>query len=208
MKWLDISQPLMNGMAVWPGDEPFSYHVSCTKEQSGSVNVGKLTLSTHSGTHIDAPFHFDNQGQKVLDLDINIFIGPARVIDVTHYAKVGPRELADYDLKGVSRLLLKTTTTYNPRVFPDKILHLQAEVADFLREKGIRLLGVDAPSVDPIDSKELATHHALLKNEIHILENLLLTEVVPGDYQLIALPLALHQADASPVRAVLRPAIY
>lgn len=155
MKWFDISQPLMNGIAVWPGDTPFSYEVSCTKEQSGSVNIGKLTLSTHTGTHIDAPFHFDERGRKVVDLDIDIYIGHARVIDVSSFESIGAKELAAYDLEGVSRLLLRTASTSNPLAFPERITHLRAEIAVFLHEKGLRLLGADVPSVDPLDSKDL-----------------------------------------------------
>jgi arylformamidase len=205
MKWFDISQPLNKHIAVWPGDTPFSYELSCTKEQSGSVNIGRLTMSTHTGTHIDAPFHFDHEGRKIMDLDINIYIGPARVVDVSNYESIGAKELTAYDLEGVSRLLLRTSSSSNPRMFPETITSLRADIAPFLQEKGVRLIGVDVPSVDPLDSKELSAHHALFKHGIHILENLMLHHVEPGMYELIALPLALEEADASPVRAVLKP---
>ncbi|GIM45347.1 kynurenine formamidase [Collibacillus ludicampi] len=205
MEWFDISQPLNKNIAVWPGDTPFSFELSCTKEHSGSVNIGKLTMSTHTGTHIDAPFHFDHEGRKVLDLDIHIYIGPARVIDVSNYDSIGAKELSAYDLEGVSRLLLRTSSSSNPHRFPETITSLRADIAPFLQEKGVRLIGVDVPSVDPLDSKELPAHHALFKHGIHILENLMLHHVEPGMYELIALPLALEEADASPVRAVLKP---
>ncbi|ENQ3105169.1 Kynurenine formamidase [Bacillus sp. 491mf] len=204
-KWIDISQPLNNDIATWPGDTPFSYEVSWTKEQSGSVNVGKISMSIHTGTHIDAPFHFDNDGKKVSDLDINVYVGPARIIDVTGHESIGAKELEKYDLKGVSRLLLRTLSKINSHVFPEVIPYLRADIVPYLHEKGVRLIGVDVPSVDPLDDKELAAHHELFKHGIHILENVVLENVQDGDYELIALPLSLTDADGSPVRAVLKP---
>ncbi|EJS54584.1 arylformamidase [Bacillus cereus] len=204
-QWIDISQPLNNDIATWPGDTPFSYEVSWSKENSGSVNVGKLTMSIHTGTHIDAPFHFDNDGKKVLDLDIDVYVGTARVIDVSGLESIGKKELESFNLEGVERLLLRTSSHGKANEFPDVIPHLRADIAPFLSEKGIRLIGVDVPSVDPLDDKELAAHHQLFKHGIHILENVVLDHVVDGDYELIALPLALTDADGSPVRAVIRP---
>ncbi|MBY0599495.1 arylformamidase [Bacillus bingmayongensis] len=203
--WIDISQPLNNEIATWPGDTPFSYEVSWSKEQSGSVNVGKLTMSIHTGTHIDAPFHFDNNGKKVLDLDVNVYVGKARIIDVSSMESIGAKEIEKFSLDGVERLLLRTSSHGNTQEFPKIIPYLRADIAPFLSEKGIRLIGVDVPSVDPLDDKELAAHHQLFKHGIHILENVLLDHVQDGDYELIALPLALTDADGSPVRAVIRP---
>ncbi|MGH0512983.1 arylformamidase [Bacillus cereus] len=204
-QWMDISQPLNNDIATWPGDTPFSYEVSWSKEDSGSVNVGKLTMSIHTGTHIDAPFHFDNDGKKVLDLDIHVYVGAARVIDVSGLESIGKKELERFKLEGVERLLLRTSSHGKAQEFPEKIPYLRADIADFLSSKGIRLIGVDVPSVDPLDDKELAAHHQLFKHGIHILENVVLDHVADGDYELIALPLALTDADGSPVRAVIRP---
>lgn len=203
--WIDISQPLNNEIATWPGDTPFSYEVSWSKEQSGSVNVGKLTMSIHTGTHIDAPFHFDNHGEKVIDLDIHVYVGLARVVDVSGMDSIGMIELEKIDLEGVERLLLRTSSHGKAQEFPETIPYLRSDIAPFLSEKGIRLIGVDVPSVDPLDDKELAAHHQLFKHGIHILENVVLDHVQPGDYELIALPLALTEADGSPVRAVIKP---
>ncbi|OOR22260.1 arylformamidase [Bacillus cereus] len=204
-QWIDISQPLNNDIATWPGDTPFSYEVSWSKEDSGSVNVGKLTMSIHTGTHIDAPFHFDNDGKKVLDLDIHVYVGAARVIDVSGLESIGKKELERFKLEGVERLLLRTSSHGKAQEFPEKTPYLRADIADFLSSKGIRLIGVDVPSVDPLDDKELEAHHQLFKHGIHILENVVLDHVADGDYELIALPLALTDADGSPVRAVIRP---
>lgn len=203
--WIDISQPLQNGHAQWPGDTPFDYEVALTKEATGSVNIGKLTTSTHMGTHIDAPFHFDNEGQTVEQLPLDVYIGKARVIEVDGARQIGKKEMAAVDLQGVERVLLKTRKRADLTVFPADFMTLKAEVAPYLQAQGVRLIGVDVPSVDAETSKTLDAHHALHAQGIYILENIVLDEVEEGDYELIALPLKLVGADASPVRAVIRP---
>ncbi|MBO8178508.1 arylformamidase [Aeribacillus pallidus] len=204
-EWIDISQPLHNELAHWPGDTPFSYNLSFTKEQTGSVNIGRMTMSLHSGTHVDAPFHFNDHGEKILDLDVSVFIGPARVIDVSHCEKIDRAALEVFDLEGVTRLLLRTAVPNEPNRFPEKIVPLDADLGPFFYEKGIRLVGVDVPSVDPLDSKDMAAHHSLHQHGVHILENVMLDDVEPGDYELIAVPLPLKEADGSPVRALIKP---
>lgn len=203
--WIDISQPLTNSIAHWPGDTPFSYETAFSKEQTGSVNIGRITTSLHTGTHVDAPFHFNDEGEKILDLDIELYIGPARVIDVSGYEKVNSEVLKQFDLEDTERVLLRTSVPNDSEVFPNRIPELTADMADYLGSKGVRLLGVDVPSVDQLDSKEMETHHALYRNGIHILENIMLDEVEEGNYELIALPLPIKDGDGSPVRAVIRP---
>lgn len=202
--WIDISQRLEEGVPVWPGDTPFSYRLTWSKEESGSVNVGQITMSTHTGTHIDAPFHFDEEGKRVIDLDLDLYIGRARVIHLPDPKQIGIGELQSENLEGVTRLLIRTETWIDRSAFPGAIPPVAPELAPYLAEKGVRLLGLDLPSVDPLDSKELPAHHALTSHGIHILEGIVLGGVDPGDYQLAALPLPLAQADGSPVRAVLR----
>lgn len=202
--WIDISQRLEEGVPVWPGDTPFSYRLTWSKEESGSVNVGQITMSTHTGTHIDAPFHFDEEGKQVIDLDLDLYIGRARVIHLPDPKQIGIEELQSENLEGVTRLLIRTETWTDRSAFPGAIPPVAPELAPYLAEKGVRLLGLDLPSVDPLDSKELPAHHALTSHGIHILEGIVLDGVDPGDYQLAALPLPLAQADGSPVRAVLR----
>lgn len=191
-------------MPVWPGDTAFLYEVSSPMEESGSVNVGRLELSTHSGTHVDAPFHFDNEGKKIIELDLDLYIGPAKVIDVIGKESIGAADLIGVDLDGCKRVLFRTLAWVNPDVFPEKIPHIEPNLAPFLESKGIKLIGLDVPSVDPIDSQELPAHHSLNVHGIHILESLMLDEIEPGNYELIALPLPLVEGDGSPVRAVLR----
>ncbi|MFB2346851.1 arylformamidase [Priestia megaterium] len=203
-KWIDISQPLDEKTAGWPGDTSFSYEVNWSKEETGSVNVGKITMSIHTGTHIDAPFHFDDNGKKVIDLDLDLYIGRTKVVHIPANKSIGTNELSDVTLKGITRLLIRTDAWQDRSVFPQTIPYIEPSLAPYLAKLGIRLLGIDLPSVDPLDSKELAAHHELAYHKIHILEGVLLDKIPSGDYELIAAPLPLVEADGSPVRALLK----
>ncbi|GAB1802277.1 arylformamidase [Priestia megaterium] len=207
-KWIDISQPLDDKIARWPGDTPFSYEVNWSKEETGSVNVGKITMSIHTGTHIDAPFHFDSDGKKVIDLDLDLYIGRTKVVHIPANKSIGINELSDVNLKSVTRLLIRTDAWQDRSVFPETIPYIEPSLASYLAKFGIRLLGIDLPSVDPLDSKELAAHHELAYHKIHILEGVLLDKIPSGDYELIAAPLPLVEADGSPVRALLKKSDY
>lgn len=202
--WIDLSQPLDERIAEWPGDTPFSYERTMTIADSGVVNVGKLTMSTHIGTHVDAPYHYDENGLKIRALPLEVFIGKARVLDVSHCLEIGRRELESYDFGGTSRILLKTNRRPDVTKFPERYSVLKADVGPLLKERGVQLLGIDTPSVDAVDSEQLPVHQSMYVNDVFILENLVLQQLEPGDYELIALPLALTDADGSPVRAVAR----
>ncbi|WHY78701.1 arylformamidase [Neobacillus sp. WH10] len=204
MRIFDISRKLENGMPVWPGDTPFQFEVSWPMEESGSVNVGRLELSTHTGTHVDAPFHFDNDGKRIIELDLSLYIGPARVLNMIGKESISAADLNGIDIDGCKRVLFRTLAWQNPAEFPEKIPYIEPDLAPLLASKGVKLIGLDVPSVDPIDSKELPAHHSLYDNGIHILESLMLEGIEPGDYELIALPLPLVEGDGSPVRAILR----
>lgn len=204
MTWIDISQPLTNDIGHWPGVTPFSYSLTHTKQQIGSANIGKITTCLHTGTHVDAPFHFDDDGKTIDQLPIEPFIGRSRVVDVSHLKEITPKDFHKTCFEQVGRLLLKTSLPNNPKKFPEDIPKLDPSLAPFLQKQGVKLLGVDLPSVDPLTSKELPTHHALHQHGIHILENIMLDQVKEGLYELIAIPLAIHGADGSPVRAVMK----
>lgn len=203
-KWRDISQLLNERTPYWPGDTPYSYRLNSEIATGSSVNVGEIRMSTHIGTHIDAPFHFDEDGNKVIELDLELYIGPALVVHVDVTKSIGVEAFHAIDLNEVERLILATGKWKNLSHFPDEIPAIEPDLAPFLAEKGVRLLGLDLPSVDYLDSKELPAHHALSNCGIHILEGLVLENVEPGQYDLVALPLALEQGDGSPVRAVLK----
>jgi arylformamidase len=204
VKIFDISMPLYNGVPGWPGDTPYAFDLAWTKEQSGSVNVGRLEMSTHTGTHIDAPFHFDKGGKRVIDLPLDLYTGPAFVIDVTGAEEITIENIAGKIKNGTKRVIFKTNCWSDRTIFPEKIVPVSPKVVPFLKQHGVGLIGVDMPSVDPLDSKELQAHHALHQHNIHILEGLVLDEVSEGEYELIALPLPLQDGDGSPVRAILK----
>lgn len=205
MNITDISQPMRDGMPPWPGDTEFSHELVQRKESESPVNVGKVVTSCHIGTHVDAPFHYDNEGKKILDLDLSLYVGPARVIEVSGVESVGEEELSGHDFDGVSRLLIKTGAWTERDEFPERIVHIRPDAAPLLASRGVRLIGTEMPSVDPVDSKDLPAHHALYEHGIHIIEGIVLDAVEPGDYELISLPLPLRDGDGSPVRAALRP---
>jgi arylformamidase len=202
---IDISPALHAGMAVFPGDAAFEVSQTFAIGPGCPVNVARIAMSTHCGAHVDAPLHYDPEGTSIDGLDLGDFIGPARVIDAR-----GTDPLCRFDelastLEGAPpRLLLKLTDGGNPFTWPAGFRALAPETVERLALGGTRLIGVDVPSVDPETSKDLPSHMACRRHDIRIVENLLLAGVMPGDYELIALPLKLRGLDAAPVRAVLR----
>jgi arylformamidase len=206
MKAYDISLPLSAGLAGWPGDAPFALQWTCTKRTGASVNLGQLSLSIHAGTHVDAPYHYDNRGATVDMLDPAVFVGPACVRDVSHRSIIRWADLDGVDWARAPRLLLRTGGWTDHSRFPERIPVLNNDVPQLLAERGVVLVGVDVPSVDALDSKDLPNHNALGVGGIAILESLNLSHVPEGFCELIALPLRLMGADGSPVRAVLRRA--
>jgi arylformamidase len=200
----DVSLPLSTKLAGWPGDEPYKFAWTCTKAGGASVNVGQLSCSIHTGTHVDAPYHFDDAGITTERLPLTAYLGPARVVNVMDRPLIRRSDLAGVNLEGTPRLLLRTGTWKDTERFPVTIPVLEDDVPAWLAERGVILLGLDVPSVDILDSKTLPIHHALGRHGICILESLDLSAVPEGVYELIALPLKIVGGDGSPVRAVLR----
>ena len=205
MQIYDITRPITPELAVWPGDTPYSHVWVMRLDQGDSVNVSTLTLSAHTGTHADAPYHYAEGGAKVGELPLDAYIGPATVIHLEHTGPILPEHLAGVELARVQRLLVRTVaSTRGDADWSEDIAYPTPATIDLLARHGVRLFGTDAPSVDPIDSKTLDAHHALHRHGMVNLENLLLRDVPPGEYELIALPLKLPLVDGSPVRAILR----
>lgn len=161
-------------------------------------------MSTHLGTHIDAPYHFDENGKKIIELDLDLYIGTATVVKVDAAESIGIKAFEGIELTGVRRLLVATGQWKDLSRFPEWIPPVEPDLAPYLANKGVRLLGLDLPSVDCLDSKELPAHNKLSGCGIHILEGLVLDGLEPGLYDLAALPLALEAGDGSPVRAVVK----
>ena len=191
----------------WPGDTPFSCGWTARIADGSSVNLTTITSSPHVGTHADAPLHVMDGGAGAESLPLDAFIGAALVVDVAG----APRDLdagwASRVPNGTARLLLRTGASIASGTFPADWPALSGEAAELLVRRGLRLLGVDAPSVDRRESKTLAVHHALFDGGAQVLENLDLRGIAEGEYELAAAPVKWAGVDAAPVRAVLRPAI-
>jgi arylformamidase len=205
MELIDISPPLRVGMGVFPGDATYQVSQTFSIGPGCPVNVGSIAMSTHCGAHADAPLHYDSRGASIDQLELGDFIGPARVIDARGAGPLCRFEEIAAALDGAPpRLLFRLMDRLDPMLWPTGFRALAAEAIEQLAARGTRLIGVDVPSVDPETSKELPSHMACNRHDIRIVENLMLADVAPGDYELIALPLKLQGLDAAPVRAVLR----
>ncbi|THF85819.1 kynurenine formamidase [Deinococcus sp. KSM4-11] len=206
---LDISRTLTPGHPNWPGDAPFVVEPGLRMAGGDTVNTGILRTSTHTGTHVDAPWHYDAAGARLHELPLDVWIGPCRVIDVRGAAEDGlvPAHVLD-DLPDVlpPRLLLHTGQPAHWMTFPGDFVALSPALVVGLARRGVRLIGTDSPSVDPLESKTLDAHAVCRETGTFILEGLNLSAVPGGDYTLVCLPLPLHGADGAPARAILLPA--
>jgi arylformamidase len=200
----DISQPLNTALPVWPGDTPFSA-TRVWDHDDGPVMVSRFTLSTHGGAHADAPLHYDPTGAAIDTVDLDAYIGPARVIDARGLGLViTAAQLASHLEGAPQRILLRTYERFPNDAWSNKFVTVAPDVIALLAGRGVKLIGLDSPSLDPQDSKTMEAHLAVRDAGLRILEGLVLDDVPAGDYELIALPLRLAGMDASPVRAVLR----
>lgn len=202
----DISIPFDAGTPEWPGDTPCSCGWAWEMAAGSSVNVSRLTTSPHVGTHADAPLHVRTGAAGADRLPLSPFLGRARVIDLAHVERT--ITLADLQHAGFTveteRLLVRTGRTVATGRFPATWPSLDPEAARTLARAGLKLFGVDAPSVDDRESKALPVHHALFDGGAFVLENLDLRGVTPGEWELLALPMPMGAMDAAPVRALLR----
>ena len=205
-KFIDITRTLDPSLATWPGDTPFCLEPSLAITAGSSVNLTTITMSAHTGTHIDAPYHFAQEGSTVETLDLAPYWGLAQVVSVTKAeGPLLPADFAHVDLSLAPRLLVHSRSSErDPTVFDEQIVYPSPALADVLGAAGILLYGSDGPSMDAVDDTILPGHKALYRNNIMILEGLDLSGVKDGLYELVAFPLKLASGDGSPVRAVLR----
>lgn len=215
MQIFDISRTLSADLPPWPGDVGFRYQVNGRIAEGSSVNVGSISMSLHNGTHGDASYHFDDNGWTMEQAKLETYFGPATLVDLSERYAAGPEggrfpqvQIADLeqaadDLRATGRLLLKTAVWRDPKVFPDPIATLALGVPAWLGSLGVKLLGLDVPSVDEIDAKQLVNHHAIGAAGISIVESLDLSAVGAGRYNFVALPLKIAGGDGSPLRAIL-----
>ncbi len=204
----DITPVVTPALAVWPGDHPYTAELVVGLGPQTSINLMTLTLSPHTGAHADAPFHYEADGPYPAALALDPYIGRARLVTVTRTS--GPLTVDDLPpgaLDGAERLLIHSVASLSTRagLWPPEFPYPGVALIEQAAAKGIVLIGLDSPSVDAQDSKTLDGHHALYRHGLRNLEYLCFEGVPDGDYELIALPLKLSPACASPVRAILRP---
>ncbi len=201
----DISPPVAAASPVFPGDTPFQQHWTWQIGPDSPVNVSTLTLSPHTGAHADAPLHYDPHGVAIGAVPLDAYLGPCRVIHaIGRRALITPDLIAPQLVDTPPRVLVRTRFRAAVDEWDADFTALAPETIDLLAALGVRLIGIDTPSLDPEQSKTLDSHQRVRAHGMAVLECLVLDEVPAGDYELIALPLKLTTADASPVRAVLR----
>ncbi|MEL6237158.1 MAG: arylformamidase [Pseudomonadota bacterium] len=199
----DISQALRPDLPVWPGDTAFEHKRTWQMEEGSPVNVSALTMSTHTGAHADAPLHYSSTASDIASVDVAPYLGECLVVDARRtgaFIEVGDLP----HLHSADRVLFRTFERFPHAAWDPDTTAIAPETIEWLGVQGVRLVGIDTPSIDPQDSKDMLAHKAVLKHDMRVLEGLVLDDVAEGRYELIALPLALVNADASPVRAILR----
>jgi len=199
----DLSQKLRPDLPVWPGDTAFEQARTWRMEDGSPVNVSAVTMSTHSGAHADAPLHYSATAPDIASVDLTAYVGECLVVDAR---RVGPLiEIGDLPhLNSADRVLFRTFDAFPSGEWDDDTTAIAPETIEWLAVQGVKLVGVDGPSIDPQDSKDMLAHKAVLEHDIRVLEGLVLDDVEEGAYELIALPLPIAGGDASPVRAILR----
>lgn len=206
---IDISQPVRPGIPVWPGDTPFSIEENWTISDDCPVLVSRITMSTHTGTHADAHSHYDKKGIDTASRELAPYVGRCVVVNAIEGASLVECDdvlpTVDALERFPERVLVRTFSRFPNDAWPEPFKAICPLLINELGQRGCRLIGTDTPSIDPETSKTLDAHHAVHRHGMAILEGLVLDHVVPGEYELIALPLRIEKADASPVRAILRP---
>ena len=202
----DISPPVHAGAPVFPGDTPYRQQWSAEITPDCPVNVSAITLSPHVGAHADAPLHYDPQGVAVGALDLGPYIGPCRVIHAIDRGPLVQWHHLEHAIDDAlpPRVLVRTYRRAPVDRWDAELAAYAPPTVERLASLGVRLIGIDTASIDPAGSKTLDSHQVIRRLGLRVLENLVLDDVPEGDYELIALPLKLMTADASPVRAVLR----
>jgi arylformamidase len=202
----DVTVPLSASVPTYPGDPRFEIEFTRTMAGGSPCNLARLTLGAHAGTHVDAPFHFIADGATVDELPLEILMGKARVVEIPVRERIRREDLEAVDLRDDLRILLKTRMSGQLRVpeFQEDFVHLTGDAAVYLAQAGLKLVGIDYLSVDRFGTSEYEAHRALLGAGIVIVEGLDLSEVEPGEYEMLCLPLRIVGADGSPARVVLR----
>jgi arylformamidase len=208
--WIDISVPLYTGMVHWPGDPAVEIERVMEIEAGDPCNVSKISMGAHTGTHMDAPLHFIQDGKSIDKMPLDAGIGRARVLEISDPKSVNVDELEPYYIQADERILLKTKNSsrcWNSDAFVEDFVYISHAAAQYLAERQVQLVGIDYLSVGGYRKDGPETHHALLAAGIWLIEGLNLRHVQPGSYELVCLPLKMIGSDGAPARVVLRTAI-
>jgi arylformamidase len=205
MKLIDISPVIDATIGVWPGDTPFAQTVNLDMRTGANLTLSDIRTTLHVGAHTDATSHYVANGQDIASRSLEYYVGACDVlqVEVGRGERITPSHLASRNIAS-PRVLFRTGTFPDPRAWNNDFASLSPEVIDLLHARGVILVGIDTPSVDPFESKMLEAHQALAEHDMANLEGLVLDGVEDGTYELIALPLPIRGGDASPVRAILR----
>jgi arylformamidase len=205
-KLLDVSVPLVQGVVTYPGNPAFEFQPIKRIADGGSSNVSRLVLGTHTGTHVDAPKHFIDDGASVEELPLNLLIGRARVIDIGKRGAITADDLIAAGLREDLRVLFKTPNSalWNSQQFHEDYAHLSDTGARYLVDQGVKVVGIDYLSIEQFQKAGSPAHKTLLSNGVIIIEGLNLSEAEPGMYEMYCLPLPVSGGDGAPARVVLK----
>ncbi len=203
----DVTVPISNTMTVWPGDPPVQLlpksHLS--RDKTHTVRLTAIEMGSHTGTHIDAPYHMIGDGKRLHEFPLETLTGKVTVFEIPQVPSIGRAQLERLAWNGVKRVLFKTENSkhWQDGKFYEQFVYLAPDGAEFLVEQSVKLVGIDYLSIDKFRSESHPSHFVLLKQDIVIIEGLNLNAVSPGEYTLFALPLNLHDADGAPTRVIL-----
>jgi arylformamidase len=205
-KWIDISMTLQSGMIHWPGDPAVKIGRKLSMEKGSLANVSVISMGSHTGTHMDAPAHYIKHGKGIDKLAFDSVIGPARVLGIQDQRSVTRKELEKMEILAGERVLFKTknSSVRKGNKFRKDFVYISKEAAQYLALKKIKLVGIDYLSVGGFYRDGIGTHIALLRAGIAVIEGLDLSRIVPGNYDLICLPLKILNSDGAPARALIR----
>lgn len=206
--WIDVSLTLKPGMLHWPGDPPVLIERVRDMDKGDTVNLSRMVMGVHSGTHVDAPLHFISGSRGIDCVPLHLLIGEARVLEIAANESVKEKDLAGHNIENGERILLRTGNSIkrilHKDTFDEEFIYLEEDAALFLSARGIKAVGVDYLSVGGYQKNGPAVHRILLKAGIVIIEGVDLSLVPPGRYEMICLPLKILDTDAAPARVILR----
>lgn len=205
--WIDISIPLKTGMAHYPGDPPVRIERGRGALKDDAPIVSRLSMSAHSGTHVDAPLHFFEKGASIDQIPFDAIVGKARVVEISDKESIKPSEIEACGPKPGEILLFKTrnSSLWAKKRFVRRFVHLSTEAAAILVRKEVRAVGIDYLSIGGFGGNEMAVHRMLLDASVWIIEGLDLSSARGGLYEFICLPLNIACGEAAPARAIIRP---